>query len=338
MTTDLASPQQRSVQPSRGRRQRPFERTVVSCVDEWLELKEREDARPATIVNYRRHLESFRGWLAGEGIAIAGQISPETVRAYGLLMVEIEKAGERMASTVNNHINPVRQFLRWLAAEGAVFDRTPEGDLWLTETRINAWLGDVSDNSRPTRKERALSAAEVRALISVITNPRDRALFTLLAGSGLRVSECCALRAGDIELRGDGAGIVHVLDGKGGNVRAVPVADSVVATLSAWTVSSGLRLGDASDTRTLWPGDKHPDRPITRIRVYQLLEGYAKQAGLPRKISPHNLRHTFGTEFYRSRRDPVAVADALGHSGLDYVQTYVKGVENQEAEPFKPNW
>jgi site-specific recombinase XerD len=77
---------------------------------------------------------------------------------------------------------------------------------------------------------------------------------------------------------------------------------------------------------------------VTRIRVYQLLQGYAATAKINHRISAHNLRHTYGTEPYRAERDPLAVANALGHQGLAYVQTYVKEVETGEAQPFRPDW
>jgi site-specific recombinase XerD len=179
----------------------------------------------------------------------------------------------------------------------------------------------------------------MRRLLAVMSDPRDRAFFTLLAGSGLRVSECCALRAGDVEIRDDGAGIVHVVEGKGGKSRKVVVAGSIVGVVYAWAISAGLRLGDAGDKRKLWP-PKHGEegRGITRVRAYQLLTQYAKEAKIAHKVTPHNLRHWAATEFYRATKDAVQVANWLGHSGLDYMQTYIKEVDAHEAEPFDPKF
>lgn len=308
-------------------------------MDAWLELTART-TQPSSVATYARHLLGLVRWLARQGVTLTGQISPESLRAYGAAMTERERARTWKASTVNNHLNPVRQFLRWAVAESLVFDRSPEGEPWVTEGRVDQWLSDVQDTSRPTRKERALTAAEAGALLAAIDAPRDRALFALMLGSGLRVSEACALRPGDIELRPDGAAVIHVMQPKGGAAkrRRVVIHARVLAVVRAWARDAGLRLGDPTDTRPLWPSARQPARGISRIQVYQLLAGYAKRAGLGRTISPHNLRHSFGTQFYRERRDPVAVAEALGHSGLDYVQTYVKSVDASEAAPFEPEW
>ncbi len=349
----LPQPQRQEIVAARARRDSQF-RGIEAAALAWLKIVARK-RRPSTVENYRLHLKNFCIWLAGRGINITAQIGPDELREYGERSRQQEESGAYKASTVNNHLNPVRLWLRWLIAEAAVFDRAPDtGEPWVSETRVNEWLADVKDTSRPTRKDRALSAAEVARLLDAIHDPRDRALFSLLAGSGLRVSEACALRAGDVEVRPDGAGIVHVLDGKGGKRRAVVVDSSVVGHVYAWAVAADLRLGDTADTRPLWPphrptipGTKVPGnlgswdgegRSVTRIRVYQLLQDYAKTAGIARRISPHNLRHTYGTERYRQERDPLAVANALGHTGLAYVQTYVKEVETGEAKPFKPGW
>lgn len=323
----------------RPNRRASYDRSTAEMATAWLDQMSR-DLRPASVLNYRGHLDRFAAWLAIErAITTTAAIGPSELRVYGELWRQREQSGAYKASTVNNHLNPVRRWLRWMIAEAAVFDRAPDtNEPWVTAERVNEWLSDVQDTSRPTRKQRALSAAEVTQLLAVIPAPRDHALFALLAGSGLRVSELCALRAGDFEIRPDGAGVVHVLDGKGGKRRAVVVAESVVGHIHAWAIAAGFRPGDPTDTRSLWPTRQGEGRSLTRVRVYQLLQAYAAAAKIPHKVSPHNLRHTYGTERYRAERDPLAVANALGHAGLAYVQTYVKEVETGEAQPFRPDW
>jgi integrase len=313
-----------------------FEQPIGYLADQYLALKARR-WRPLTSDVNRSHVLRFCEWLEERDVGLAGRISPALITAYGLEWQAAEQKHLYKAATVNNHLNAVRGFLIWLVNEAAVFERTPEGLPWITETRIRQYLADVQDTSRPTRKQNAPSEEEMRRLLAVMSDPRDRAFFTLLAGSGLRVSECCALRAGDVEIRDDGAGIVHVVEGKGGKSRKVVVAGSIVGVVYAWAISAGLRLGDSGDKRKLWP-PKHGEegRGITRVRAYQLLTQYAKEAKIAHKVTPHNLRHFYGTERYRAERDPVAVAEALGHTGLDYVQTYVKQVEAHEAKPFDP--
>jgi site-specific recombinase XerD len=295
----------------------------------------------ATRRNYRAHLLRFCAWLRQQDVPITGGISPDNLQDYKATLIEREVIGQRKASTINNHLSPIRSFLVYLITEEGVFERTPDGRPWITESRVKRWMDNISDSARPTRKERALDVDESFELLAVISHPRDLALFALLLGSGLRVSEACVLRAGDLEVRPDGAGIVHVIAGKGGKDRRVLISAEVTGRVYAWANLCDLRLGDARDVRGLWPGLKdlgEKNRPITRFRVYELLNDYAKTAGITHRVSPHNLRHTFGTEAYRLSHDPQAVASTLGHSGLGTLTSYIKDIEMEEAQPITPRW
>ncbi len=331
--------QSTTIAPTRQPRVRPATLPLGELADRWVALMSRK-RRASTVNNYRDHLLRFCEWMEGRGVTIAGQISPEYLMAYGQLWKTREVEQTYKAASVNNHLTPIRSFLTWLIAEAAVFDRAPDtNEPWITETRMREWLSDVPDTSRPTRKQRALSSEEVSKLLSVITEPRDLALFTLMAGSGLRVSECCVLRASDIEIRPDGNAIVHVINGKGGKSRRVVISSKVLYPLKVWARQIELRLNDPTDDRPLWPSSRSKaSHVLTRIRVYQLLEDYAKAAGLNRKISPHNLRHTYATERYYHERNAVTLAETLGHSNLDYIGWYVKDADARDAKPFDPSW
>lgn len=337
--------QSTSPAPARGKHVRPVTLPLGELADRWVKIVSRRRAK-GTAALYRDHVLRFCEWLEGQGVTLGGQVSPDSVAAYGEAWQAHEQNGQYKAATVNNHLNAIRLFLRWLIAEGAVFERAgASNDPWITESRVKEWLAPVHESAQPTRKQNAPTNDEVQRLRAAVTNPRDFALFTFLAGSGLRVSECCALRACDFTLRPDGAAIVHVLNGKGGKDRDVVIAESVVRPILDWCATNNLRLGDLADSRPIWtPLDRSrtltrsESKGITRIRVYQLLEQYCTAAGLTHKVSPHNLRHYFGTELYRNTKDPDRVASALGHSGLGYIQTYVKSVEAAEAEPNLPGW
>jgi site-specific recombinase XerD len=106
-------------------------------LEAWLELSAR-DLRSASIANYRGQLERFAKWLALRLITITEEISPTELRDYGELWRLQEQQREYKASTVNNHLNPVRRWLRWLIAEAAVFDRAPDtNEPWNTVARVD---------------------------------------------------------------------------------------------------------------------------------------------------------------------------------------------------------
>lgn len=334
------------ITPHTGRRRLSIERGVREAARDWIEtLRGKRGARPNTVELYERHIAAFVNFLEGEGIRNTAAISPDSLRAYNKTWVDAFEAGTYKSSTINNHYAPIRKFLTWLIAERAVFLAVPEnqpdaGDPWITEGRVRQWLASFPEQRGHMKKENAVTVDEARKLIAAVSDPRDRALFSLMLGSGVRVSEACALRACDVRVRKDKAGIVSVENGKGGKSRDVTVDAAVLAPVVAWAKIAGLRLGDASDKRPLWPGDprrKERLKKLSRFRIHDLLSGYARAAGL-RHFSPHNLRHHFGTELYRQTRDPHRVANELGHAGLGTVNVYVNAVEVDDRTPYKAEW
>ena len=141
---------------------------------------------------------------------------------------------------------------------------------------------------------------------------RDRALFTLLYGCGLRIAEALSLSVGD--LPSDGA---MTVTGKGRKQRLVPVlpavsdalADYVAACPYAMKPEDPLFLGARGDR--LNPAVAN--RQMRRLR--QLL-------GLPETATPHALRHSFATHLLAGGADLRAIQELLGHSSLSTTQRY----------------
>ena len=331
---------------SQHQRQYSVDRGLREAARDWIEtLRGKRGARPNTVQLYERHVNAFIEFLEMEGVGMTGGISPDNLRDYNRIWVAAFETRQKKSSTINNHYAPIRKFLAWLIAERAVYVTVPNGqpdagNPWITEGRVRQWLASFPEDRTHMKKESAVTVDEARKLIAVVTDPRDRALFSLMLGSGVRVSEAAALKACDVRVRKDKAGIVYVDNGKGGKSREVTVDAAVLLPVVTWAKLAGLRLGDESDKRPLWPGDKKRKErkaSISRFRIHDLLTEYALTAGL-RHFSPHNLRHHFGTELYRQTRDPHRVATELGHAGLGTVNAYVNAVEVEDRTPYKAEW
>lgn len=146
---------------------------------------------------------------------------------------------------------------------------------------------------------------------------RDIAVFSLLYGCGLRISEALALTANDFDI-GRSAGSVRVL-GKGGKERVVPLIPVV---------------GEAiADYRRLCPFAPTRDEPVFRgvkggplnARIVQRrMAVYRGALGLPASATPHALRHSFATHLLAAGGDLRAIQDLLGHQSLSSTQVYTK--------------
>ena len=153
----------------------------------------------------------------------------------------------------------------------------------------------------------------------------ESALFEVIYGAGLRVSEACGLDVGDIEA--DGARIyVRVRQGKGRKDRIVPVGAKARAALDVWAAERTKRLASARPGRA--SGSTGAALFVTRrgLRVgpravRRLLERREQVTGTPR-VSPHALRHSFATHLLGEGADLRAIQEMLGHASLRTTQRY----------------
>ncbi|MFZ8844090.1 tyrosine-type recombinase/integrase, partial [Thermoflexus sp.] len=168
---------------------------------------------------------------------------------------------------------------------------------------------------------KALSEAELRRLLREARrspNPLHRAVILLLAHTGLRASELCALRLSDVTLSERKGKIV--VRGKGEKVREVPLNAEAREALREWLAARPSVPEDA-----LFIGRRGP---LTPSGVWRIVREYARRAGV--EAHPHVLRHTFATRLLREAgADLVAVAEILGHESLNTTARYTRPSESE---------
>ena len=143
---------------------------------------------------------------------------------------------------------------------------------------------------------------------------RDHALFELMYGSGLRLSEIHGLDLGDVLLD---EGWVSVT-GKGRKERQVPLSGKSVEALRAY-----LSERVAADGETALFTGKNGTR-LGQRQIQKRLQAWAVQQGSGQHISPHMMRHSYASHLLQSSRDIRAVQELLGHSNLSTTQIYTK--------------
>jgi integrase/recombinase XerC len=151
----------------------------------------------------------------------------------------------------------------------------------------------------------------------------ESALFEVIYGAGLRVSEACGLDVGDVEVDGARA-YVRVRQGKGRKDRVVPLGGKARAALDAWAVQRTARLAAARPGRAPVGAALFITRRGLRVgprAVRRLLDRREQATGTPR-VSPHALRHSFATHLLGEGADLRAIQEMLGHASLRTTQRY----------------
>jgi integrase/recombinase XerD len=160
---------------------------------------------------------------------------------------------------------------------------------------------------------RILPEGDVQRLLALETQPRNRALLLLLYAAGVRVSEACALRWRDVQVRGEGGQITVV--GKGGRLRAVVLPPAVWAALAAIRGAAG---DDAPVFRSRQGG-----RALSPMQARRIVLAAARRAGIAAPVSPHWLRHAHASHAL-DRGAPIHLVQAtLGHASVATTGRYL---------------
>ena len=225
------------------------------------------------------------------------------------------------------------QLAQALAEFSRTHKRTSQARLLSTLRRFFGWLvvnGHRRDDpslklARPARSSRlpkVISEAQVEALLAApdentAQGLRDRAMLETLYASGLRVSELIGLTLGAVNAD---MGVARVL-GKGAKERLVPLGEVAIESIRCYQRDARPELlgGQVSDALFV----TRRGGPMTRQRFWALIKTYAIRAGMDSaKLSPHVLRHAFGTHLLNHGADLRVVQVLLGHADISTTQIY----------------
>jgi integrase/recombinase XerC len=143
---------------------------------------------------------------------------------------------------------------------------------------------------------------------------RDKAIFELLYGCGLRLSELTGLDVNDIYEDSSHGPMLRVM-GKGSKQRLLPIGSKAAQALSAY-LDKRTELALETEERALFLSKQK--RRLSNRQVANRLAHWAKQQTLYQQISPHTLRHSFATHVLESSNDLRAVQELLGHLSQVY--------------------
>ncbi|MEM9838362.1 MAG: tyrosine recombinase XerC [Pseudomonadota bacterium] len=265
---------------------------------------------PYTLRNYEAALREFGSFMTGHlGEAPTAQhLNTLKTRDYRAFLASRHREGLDPA-TVRLELSAIRSFFRY-------WDRL--------DVLSSAALMALKSPKRRAVLPRPVSAASADALIEAAsqgtegpawTASRDAALFALLYGAGLRISEALGL-----PWRADGS--VLRIHGKGSKMRDVPLLPAVSSALDSY--KAALLAEDPL-------AGEDPNAPLFRgVRGGRLSPSVAQKrmrdlrslVGLPDSATPHALRHAFATELLASGADLRTIQELLGHASLASTQRY----------------
>lgn len=155
------------------------------------------------------------------------------------------------------------------------------------------------------------------------TKLRDTALLTLLLGTGMRVSECIGIDIDDIDFKNTGIKIRR----KGGYETIVYFGDEVEKALKDYLAERRNISAEPGNEDALFLSIQN--KRINVRSVENLVKKYASLVTSLKKITPHKLRSTYGTNLYKETGDIYLVADVLGHKDVNTTRKHYAAIEDE---------
>jgi len=270
-----------------------------------------ENRSPGTIEHYRTRLRHLREHL---GDVAALSIRPEMLRRF-LLAVKRAATDPVSDRYVDQHRKTLVRFFGWAASDGHV-PSSPAASLgtWRVDEREIRVL-------RPDQVDRLMRACdEGRAFAGA----RDRVIIATLYGTGVRRRELVEISLDDVDLE---AARLHIR-GKSRRWRSVPTGPKLREVLALYVDEVRPRVLLA-DSRRLFVDSKA--RELRPGAINKMLVDVARRAGVRGQVSPHVLRHSFGTEYIRNGGDRKALKQIMGHRTDAMLDRYVHFVESDVA-------
>jgi site-specific recombinase XerD len=216
-------------------------------------------------------------------------LSPDDIRAYQLQLIERHCSW----SLINQTVCALRFFYDITLARSEPFAIAPFG-------------------KRPKTLPSVLAPSEVSLLLDAATPGRNRLLFQIAYGCGLRISELVSLQVSDID---SARMVIHVHHGKGAVDRLVPLAPRLLQELRAYWRAH-------RPATWLFPGRK-PGRHITGNVIGRSFHTLVRQVGLHKRCSLHTLRHSYATHLLEAGVDLPTLKTLLGHASLNSTALYL---------------
>lgn len=287
----------------------PAAADVQEALDDWLgRLTHERRASVHTVAAYRSDLAAFFAFMADHlgGAPALAELASLRVADFRSYLAHRQNQGLG-ATSLARALSAVRSFFGFLERGGLV--HTPA-------------LAAVRTPKRPRAVPRPLAVDEAMELIAEAScaaeggwvRLRDAAIFTLLYGCGLRISEALGLDRGVLPL-----GRSLVVTGKGAKQRLVPVLPVVSEAVEAYAAAAPFVLGPADPLFVGVRGAR-----LNAGIVQKRMRGLRAALGLPDSATPHALRHSFATHLLAGGGDLRSIQELLGHASLGTTQRYTE--------------
>jgi integrase/recombinase XerC len=277
-------------------------------------------ASPHTLRAYQREIGSFAAYLVEQRGTNVEMHSIDHLQIRGYLG-ELYDRGLAKASVARS-LAAVRSWFQWMARAGHVSSNP---------------AALVATPKLPKHLPRVPSIEQMNHLVETASSDeaaawpeRDRVIFELLYGCGIRNAELVGLNLADVHWARE----VILIRGKGRKQRYVPLGDAAADAIRAYLPSRTIKLAGKANEALLLNLRLRGTGRLTTRSVGRIVKQISLAKGLPAEIHPHTLRHAFGTHMLEEGADLRAIQELLGHERLSTTQRYTQLTVGQVTQVY----
>jgi len=233
-----------------------------------------------------------------------------------------ERAKARKLSTIRSFYKYFFNKGKFKANTAAKIPTPKIHDKEIIRLEANDKINEIVDLLNEVEYGDGLSLRQ-KALRSTLTKARDIALFTLFLGTGIRISELVGLNNDDIDFRTNSFKVTR----KGGNQTILYFSNEIAIALKEYINLKQNTNNNNENEHALFLSSTNYKRLSVRA-IQELVKKYARIVIPLKKITPHKLRSTFGTQLYRATGDIYYVADVLGHKDVNTTKKHYAAISD----------
>jgi integrase/recombinase XerD len=277
-------------------------------VQEYLRDQYRRNCKPNTLQSTFTNLDIFLSFVKASGKSHLEEITREDLFAF----IEHEQDRGMKPVTVHTRLGRIKAFIHFLVEQGVV-----RGDILTRRLTVKI----------PDSLPRAMEPMDVKELLSVIDNTRDRAMIVVLLRTGMRIGELLSLLVREVNLKERRIEIYEAEKTRVG--RVVYLSEDALVCLKAW-----FKQRDANKQLVFYAKGRHS---MTYANARLVFAKYLAKAGLSQRgYTLHCLRHTCASELLNAGMRLECLQQLLGHSTIEMTRRYARLTDKtREAEYFQ---
>lgn len=277
---------------------------------------------PQTLSKYQEQLKVFIGFCEERGVYLE-QITPKVFREFVETVacrVDRRTGKTVVARTVSEYAGNIKTFLNWCSTYEDYLGCVKPGQLKaMRRPKVEKKVMEVFTPEEVSKIYEACKLNPRRYIVD-----RDRALISMLFDSGLRATEICTLKVGDIHLSLEDSHIKIM--GKGWKEREVGLGNKARMDLHRF-MKTWRKGADPEETVFL----AYKRVPLNRYSLDQIIYRLKKLGGVERAGGAHMFRRTFATTYLDNGGDIYDLKTLMGHEHLSTTEKYTQNTSRRKA-------